>query len=97
MPGKDRQDTGTSVLNKFEKAAAGNGLPPGDVFDGLPHSADGLVPAAPRQHDTVLLPVDQTGASCHAGRRNCSCNEVPGDRGEMVAKPVVETETLFGK
>jgi hypothetical protein len=41
--------------------------------------------------------VPGTGASRHAGRRNCSCNEVPGDRGEVIAKPVVETETLFGK
>ena len=100
MPGKNRQDTGMGVLNNFEKAAAGNGLPPGDVFDGLPCNAYGLLPAIACHclaACTVLLPVDQTGGVCHAGRRNCSRNEVPGDRVEVITEPVVVTGTLYGK
>lgn len=47
--------------------------------------------------DTILLLVDQTGPACHTGRRSCFYNAVRGDRVEVVAEPVIDPETLYGK
>jgi len=47
--------------------------------------------------DTLLLLVDQTGPACHTGRRSCFYNAVRGDRVEVVADPVIDPETLYGK
>ena len=47
--------------------------------------------------DTILLLVDQTGPACHTGRRSCFYNAVRGDRVEVVADPVIDPETLYGK
>jgi phosphoribosyl-AMP cyclohydrolase len=47
--------------------------------------------------DTILLLVDQTGAACHTGRRNCFYNEVRGDRVEVVADPLIDPAELYGR
>ncbi|MGB0712001.1 MAG: phosphoribosyl-AMP cyclohydrolase [Gammaproteobacteria bacterium] len=47
--------------------------------------------------DTILLKVDQTGPACHTGRRDCFYNAVRGDRVEVVAAPLIDPETLYGK
>ncbi len=47
--------------------------------------------------DTILLLVDQTGPACHTGRRNCFYNEVKGQRVEIIAEPLIDPETLYGK
>ncbi len=47
--------------------------------------------------DTILLLVDQTGPACHTGRRSCFYNAVRGDRVEVVAEPIIDPETLYGK
>ena len=47
--------------------------------------------------DTILLLVDQQGAACHTGRRNCFYNEVHGDRVEVISAPLISPEELYGK
>lgn len=47
--------------------------------------------------DTILLLVDQQGAACHTGRRNCFYNEVRGDHVEVITAPLVSPEELYGK
>ncbi|MGD2117496.1 MAG: phosphoribosyl-AMP cyclohydrolase [Chromatiales bacterium] len=47
--------------------------------------------------DTLLLKVDQQGAACHTGRRNCFYNLVQGERVVVDAAPIVDPETLYGK
>lgn len=47
--------------------------------------------------DTILLKVDQTGAACHTGRRDCFYNKVEGDRVVVDKAPLVDPETLYGK
>ncbi|MGB0721988.1 MAG: phosphoribosyl-AMP cyclohydrolase [Gammaproteobacteria bacterium] len=47
--------------------------------------------------DTILLKVDQTGPACHTGRRDCFYNAVRGERVEVVAAPIIDPETLYGK
>ncbi len=47
--------------------------------------------------DTLLLLVDQTGPACHTGRKNCFYNAVRGDRVEVIAEPLIDPETLYGK
>lgn len=46
--------------------------------------------------DTILLLVDQQGAACHTGRRNCFYNEVHGDRVEVITKPLIDPAELYG-
>ena len=46
--------------------------------------------------DTILLLVDQLGAACHTGRRNCFYNEVHGDRVEVITKPLIDPAELYG-
>ncbi len=47
--------------------------------------------------DTLLLLVDQHGAACHTGRRNCFYNLVAGDRVIVDTDPIVDPQTLYGK
>ena len=47
--------------------------------------------------DTILLLVDQTGPSCHSGRRSCFYNAVRGDRLEVITEPLIDPEELYGK
>jgi phosphoribosyl-AMP cyclohydrolase len=47
--------------------------------------------------DTILLMVDQTGAACHTGRRDCFYNVVRGDRLIVDAEPLIDPEELYGK
>ncbi len=46
--------------------------------------------------DTILLLVDQKGAACHTGRRNCFFNEVNGDEVTVIADAIVSPEELYG-
>lgn len=45
--------------------------------------------------DCVLLAVDQTGAACHTGRRDCFYWKVEGDRLVLDKAPVVDPATLY--
>ena len=47
--------------------------------------------------DTILLLVDQKGAACHTGRRNCFFYEASGDDITVIAEPIISTEELYGK
>lgn len=47
--------------------------------------------------DTILLSVDQQGAACHTGRRNCFYNLVKGDRLIVDAEPLIDPDELYGK
>jgi len=46
--------------------------------------------------DTLLLLVDQTGAACHTGRRNCFYTAVRGGELTEIATPLISPETLYG-
>ncbi|MCK5903548.1 MAG: phosphoribosyl-AMP cyclohydrolase [Cocleimonas sp.] len=45
--------------------------------------------------DTLLIKVDQTGAACHTGRRDCFYQVVQGDDVIVDRKPIVDPETLY--
>jgi phosphoribosyl-AMP cyclohydrolase len=48
--------------------------------------------------DAVLLKVHQRGgAACHLGYRSCFFRRVDGDKWTVIAQPVVDPETLYGK
>lgn len=47
--------------------------------------------------DTLLLEVDQTGAACHTGRRNCFFYKVDGDQVIVDSEPLVDPKELYGK
>jgi phosphoribosyl-AMP cyclohydrolase len=47
--------------------------------------------------DTLLLKVDQQGAACHTGRRNCFYNKVDGEQVLVDNKPIVDPDELYGK
>lgn len=47
--------------------------------------------------DTILLKVEQTGAACHTGRRDCFYNLVEGDRVRVDKAPIIDPQTLYGK
>ncbi len=47
--------------------------------------------------DTLLLLVDQWGAACHTGRRNCFYNVIQGDRVVVNSNPLVDPDILYGK
>ena len=45
--------------------------------------------------DTILLQVDQTGAACHTGRRNCFFYQVKGDEIIVNAEPLIDPKELY--
>jgi phosphoribosyl-AMP cyclohydrolase len=45
--------------------------------------------------DTVLLQVDQTGAACHTGRRDCFFWKVDGQRLVLDKAPLVDPQQLY--
>lgn len=45
--------------------------------------------------DTLLLMVDQTGAACHTGRRNCFFWQVEGDRLIVNQAPIKNPDDLY--
>lgn len=47
--------------------------------------------------DTILLLVDQKGAACHTGRRNCFFNEVKDGEITVIADAIISPEELYGK
>lgn len=47
--------------------------------------------------DTLLLKVDQQGAACHTGRRNCFYNKVDGERVLVDNAPLIDPDELYGK
>lgn len=47
--------------------------------------------------DTLLLLVDQTGAACHTGRRNCFFFSVNNDKIVVDSAPIVSPEQLYQK
>ncbi len=47
--------------------------------------------------DTLLLKVDQQGAACHTGRRDCFYNKVDGDQVLVAEDPLIDPEELYGK
>lgn len=47
--------------------------------------------------DTVLLKVDQQGAACHTGHRDCFFTEVGQDGLVEVAPVIVSPEALYGR
>ncbi len=47
--------------------------------------------------DTVLIKVDQTGAACHTGRRNCFFYVVKGDEVVIDAEPLIDPDILYKK
>jgi phosphoribosyl-AMP cyclohydrolase len=46
--------------------------------------------------DTVLVLVDQTGAACHTGRRDCFFRAVRGGKLQTVAEAIVDPAKLYG-
>lgn len=47
--------------------------------------------------DTILLLVDQQGAACHTGRRDCFYNRVSGQQVVVDCEPLIDPEELYGK
>src|SRR5262245_53129136 len=48
--------------------------------------------------DTVLLKVRQVGgAACHAGYKSCFFRQVSGGGLRVIAEPVVDPKTVYGK
>ncbi|HPQ94220.1 MAG: phosphoribosyl-AMP cyclohydrolase [Thiothrix sp.] len=45
--------------------------------------------------DTLLLRVDQLGAACHTGRRDCFYRKVAGDKVIIDREPLVDPDTLY--
>lgn len=46
--------------------------------------------------DTLLLQVDQTGAACHTGRRDCFFWQVQGNRLVVSKAPLTDPAALYG-
>ncbi len=46
--------------------------------------------------DTILLQVDQTGAACHTGRRNCFFYQVDDNEVVVNSEPLVDPKELYG-
>lgn len=46
--------------------------------------------------DTILLLVDQTGAACHTGRRDCFFYKVAGAQVIIDHEPLVDPKDLYG-
>jgi phosphoribosyl-AMP cyclohydrolase len=46
--------------------------------------------------DTLLLLVDQHGAACHTGRRNCFFRAVRGGELVKIAERIADPGTLYG-
>ena len=46
--------------------------------------------------DTILLLVEQEGAACHTGRRDCFFRAVRGGALVEIAAPIVDPEKLYG-
>ena len=47
--------------------------------------------------DTVLIKVDQTGAACHTGRRDCFFYVANDDGFVIDAEPIIDPELLYKK
>lgn len=47
--------------------------------------------------DTLLLKVDQQGAACHTGRRDCFYVALTPTHAEVDQTPLVDPESLYGK
>ena len=47
--------------------------------------------------DTLLLKVDQQGAACHTGRRDCFYNKVVDEQVIVDAEPLIDPDELYGK
>lgn len=47
--------------------------------------------------DTILLMVDQVGAACHTGRRNCFFYEPSPAGVEVISEPIMSPEEMYGK
>lgn len=45
--------------------------------------------------DTILLRVDQTGAACHTGRRDCFFYVVDDDQVRIDREPLIDPKTLY--
>ncbi len=46
--------------------------------------------------DTILLKVEQTGAACHEGYRNCFFREVTPQGLKVIAERLVDPEEVYG-
>lgn len=47
--------------------------------------------------DSLLLQVDQTGAACHTGRRDCFFWRISGEQVVLDKAPIVDPDTLYPK
>lgn len=47
--------------------------------------------------DTILVKVDQTGAACHTGRRDCFYNEISEDGLVVASAPIQDPDQLYSK
>ena len=47
--------------------------------------------------DTILLLVDQEGAACHTGRRNCFFYEATDKGVDVISEPIMSKEEMYGK
>lgn len=47
--------------------------------------------------DTLLLKVEQKGAACHTGRRDCFYNEITADGLEISNNPIQDPNQLYKK
>ena len=45
--------------------------------------------------DTLLLAVDQTGAACHTGRRNCFFHVIQGQDVVIDSEPLIDPKELY--
>ena len=47
--------------------------------------------------DTLLIKVEQKGAACHTGRRDCFYNEITADGLEINSNPIQDPNQLYSK
>ena len=47
--------------------------------------------------DTLLLKVDQLGAACHTGRRDCFYNDISEQGLQISSDPIQDPSKLYGK
>ena len=47
--------------------------------------------------DTILLLVDQVGAACHTGRRDCFFYEPTKTGVDIISEPIMSPEEMYGK